>query len=142
MTAPDSAVIGSIAPETPTEAATPVLPWHQRLQNRVRMAILNWLGVTPVLIELGRRNAGNRSDIETIAGNTQGMLTSLNACISATNRNTRAVSVMSEYPILHKMLAEDRARQAQAANKVISNGNGDVSQIVDISGKPLSPENN
>ena len=140
----DGTVTMHEAAPIPPDPVVPVLPWHQRAQNRVRMAILNWLGVTPVLIELGRRNAGNRSDIETIAGNTQGMLTSLNACISATNRSTQIIGYWRANDLrLGKLAHELDAADARRASKVIANGNGAAPPIVlDSKGNVADPTEN
>jgi hypothetical protein len=131
-------VVGSIAPESPALASDvrPQLPWPMRVQNRVRMAICNWLGLTFVLGELNRRAGGNRMDIEVLAENAQGMRKTVNDCVTQTNRNTKLLGVFQQYPVLGKLAAEQRTRDAKAAKKVLSNGEG--SQIVDAKGKLLA----
>ena len=111
-----------------------------RVQNRLRLAIFHWFGLDYLMSQLNLRIGGNRQDIESLADSAQRAVKTLNDLVTQTNRNTKLLSVFQQYPVLGKLAAEQRTRDAKAAKKVLSNG--DVSQLVDAKGKPINPERN
>lgn len=121
-------------------AGVPVLSLRQRLQNRIRMAILHWMGLDAVL-------SVQHHDLAAIVQAAQHNAQCLEMVVKHLNAQARLMQAWRDgYPILGKIAAEHRASQIKAAKGVLTNGT--PSLIVDPLGnhlqseKPNQPERN
>lgn len=117
------------------------LKWHQRVQNRLRMAICRWLGVTYVLQNLNLRIGGTRADLEALAGIVTQNGGKLSETIVQTNTHSRIITTWTHGDLrLGKLAAELRAREAKASLKVLSNVHGPTLVKADGSTPLQTPE--
>ena len=128
------------------EVVPPRLPWHQRLQNRVRMAVLHWLGVDFVLQNLNLRIGGTRLDLDNAVGVVQNNGQKLLEAIGVLNDHSHIINAWQHGDLrLRKLVAELRARQAKQQHKALTNGhtngNGHGPTLVTSDGEtPLRSE--
>lgn len=105
--------------------------------NWVRMAICNGLGITYAMREFNRRVVGAHQDLAHLAKISNQNAELLKRLIEQTNANTRLLAAFERgYPMLGKIAAEMRAREAKAQKKVVSNGKI-AGHIVDAGGRPI-----